>query len=285
MKLFFTSFPLPSYLSLFIICLMLVPETVQSSECGLKKSPVRGQNRIANGQEAEVNEWPWMAYLSLGARYCGGAVIGEEWIITAAHCLHGWGGNKKYIKIYLGEHDTNTDSETNKTKVYYVKYFKLHEKFNVDPIRNDIAVIKVTRSIDLDLHTPVCLPGKNEDFEGSTVTALGWGPVAFLSDVGYGRYVHTNQLQEAQLTIRDPSVCSKKFGSDFTTPSNLCFGGLGTSTCSGDRGGPVTVEDRESRHTLVGIVSFDEFQCGKGSLSTFASVSYYRDWIKEKTGI
>merc|ERR1711962_1408238 len=183
MKLFFTSLPLPSYLSLFIICLMLVPETVQSSECGLKKSPVRGQNRIANGQEAEVNEWPWMAYLGL---------VG--------------GNDKKYIKIYLGEHDTNTDSETNKTKVYYVKYFKLHEKFNVDPIRNDIAVIKVTRSIDLDLHTPVCLPGENEDFEGSTVTALGWGPVAFLSDVGYGRYVHTNQLQEAQLTIRDPSV-------------------------------------------------------------------------------
>jgi len=291
MKLFFTSFPLPSYLSLFIICLMLVPETVQSSECGLKKSPVRGQNRIANGQEAEVNEWPWMADLRSPrsnyhfSHFCGGAVIGEEWIITAAHCLVRTDGSLKYdlkdIKIYLGDHDIARQTETDKTEVYELKDYIVHEEYNGYDLSNDIAVVKVNRSIDLNLHTPVCLPGRNEDFVGSAVTALGWGGVT----INGNGYVYANRLQEAQLSIQDPSVCYNTF-SNFNSPSNLCSGGLGSSTCSGDSGGPITVEDREFRHTLIGIVSFGESKkCDKGKLSAFASVSYYRAWIKEKTGI
>jgi len=284
MKLFFTSFPLPSYLSLFIICLMLVPETVQSSECGLKNSPVRGQNRIYNGKEAEVNEWPWIASLGTSrSQFCGGAVIGEEWIITAAHCL--LGKKPENLKIYLGEHDTTTDSETDKTEVYDVKDFIVHEKFHVPPYRNDIAVVKVSRSIDLNQHTPVCLPGENENFEGSTVTALGWGGIS----INGIRYVYPNKLQEAQLSIRDPSFCYNKFlgfGVFFDSSSNLCSGGLGASTCNGDSGGPVTIEDRELRHKLIGIVSYGEpDKCDKDKLSALASVSYYRAWIKEKTGI
>merc|ERR1719516_644258 len=162
MKLFFTSLPLPSCLSLFIFCLMLVPETVQSLECGLKNSPVRGQNRIANGQEAEVNEWPWMAELRLprwNHHFYGGAVIGDEWIITAAHCLvedDGFQLKPENLKIYLGKHDITTNSETDKTEVYDVKYFFVHEKYaDNNVLSNDIAVIKVSRRINLYQHTPV----------------------------------------------------------------------------------------------------------------------------------
>jgi len=218
--------------------------------------------------------------------FCGGAVIGEEWIITAAHCLVRTDGSLNYdlkdIKIYLGDHDIARQTETNKTKAYEVKDYIVHENYN-DLYWNDIAVVKVSSNIDLNLHTPVCLPGENEDFKGSNVTALGWGSVAYNWWHGY---VNPTKLQEAQLSIRDPSFCHNMFGDYFRSPSKLCSGGLGTSTCPGDSGGPVTVEDRELRHKLIGIVSGGEInRCDKGRLAAFVSVSYYRAWIKEKTGI
>jgi len=54
----------------------------------------------------------------------------------------------------------------------------------------------------------------------------------------------------------------------------------------GDSGGPITVEDSEFRHKLIGIVNGGEAnRCDKYKLAVLTSVSYYRNWIKEKTGI
>merc|ERR1711962_1748849 len=132
MKLFFSSLRPLTFLSLFIFS--LVPETVQSSECGLKKSPTRGQTRISNGQEAKVNEWPWIVSLWkfwTFEHFCGGAVIGKRWIITAAHCLVISDASskrpkrkKEEIRIYLGDHDLKDASETDKVEFYKVDYFK-----------------------------------------------------------------------------------------------------------------------------------------------------------------
>merc|ERR1711973_153796 len=280
MKLFFSSLRPLTLLSLFIFS--LVPETVQSSVCGLKKSPMRGQNRIINGQEAKVNEWPWMAFLDLGNGYiCGGAVIGKKWIITAAHCLLKDDGSPKYdtedIKIYLGDHDLEDSSETDKVEVYKVDYYKAHEKYG--EYKNDIAVIKVSKSIDLSRHTPVCLPPRNRKFVGSQAMATGWGVKSYNGD----KPIYPDVLQEVSLTIRNSSFCGSHTQ---IWIGQLCAGGSGVGACRGDSGGPLTVEDRTGRHTLVGVNSFGlAKKCVAKKPSYFADVSYYRDWIKEKTGI
>merc|ERR1711973_980810 len=282
MKLFFSSLRPLTLLSLFIFS--LVPETVQSSVCGLKKSPMRGQNRIINGQEAKVNEWPWMAFLDLGNGYiCGGAVIGKKWIITAAHCLLKDDGSPKYdtedIKIYLGDHDLEDSSETDKVEVYKVDYYKAHEKYG--EYKNDIAVIKVSKSIDLSRHTPVCLPPRNRKFVGSQAMATGWGVESY-TDRGVAQY--SDVLQEVSLSIRNSSFCKiweRNFG-----PGQICAGGSGATICGRDGGGPLTVEGRTGRHTLVGVtIGTVQEPCDVNHPGYFVDVSYYRDWIKEKTGI
>ena len=250
-------------------------ETVQYIKCGVKKSGTRGQNRIINGQDAEANEWPWMASLqALKQHFCGGSVIGRRWIITAAHCLVRKDGSRlkpTSIAVTLGDHDDTEQSETDKTEVYDVDYYILHEKYRRRSITNDIAVIKVKKSIDLRLHTPVCLPRRNANFAYSKATAVGWG---------YDGRKNPARLQEGTLTIKAKSSCSRyRYG-------NFCAGGSGVGVCFGDSGGPLTVKNRQGRHILAGITSFGiTNDCNVYVPSYFADVSYYRDWIKKKTGI
>merc|ERR1712198_688558 len=138
MKLFFSSQQPLSYLFIFVfVSLTLVPETVQSIKCGVKKPGTRGQNRIINGHETEVNEWPWMASLRYSFRkrhFCGGSVIGRRWIITAAHCLVYKDGSVKRkakdITIYLGAHKRQPMGTEN-VEVHKVRKYIIHERYSI----------------------------------------------------------------------------------------------------------------------------------------------------------
>lgn len=245
--------------------------------------PGQGQDYgdyVINGQDAEENEWPWMAAVGGPDIGCGGSVIGSKWIITAAHCLvHADGSpmaNATDLKIILGNHYTNKPSD--KAEIYNVDYFIAHEDYIRYPCcSNDILVIKVSKSIDLSQYTPVCLPAMNEDFTGSQATATGWGVESYLED---GQEQNPDVLQEVSLTIKKPDAedCG------LMESGKLCVSGSDANVCNGDSGGPLTVE-RNGRHTLVGITSSGHEPCDENLPTHFANVSFYRDWIKRKTRI
>jgi hypothetical protein len=65
-----------------------------SSRTSQLKSSIENNGRIVGGVEALPNEFPWQAYLQVetvgnnGGYYsCGGSLIADKWILTAAHCL------------------------------------------------------------------------------------------------------------------------------------------------------------------------------------------------------
>merc|ERR1712227_194982 len=89
-------------------------------------------NRIVGGQETEVNEYPWQVGLvsSSGTRpWCGGTLISDRHVMTAAHCTAG--SSASSIKVLLGEHYTN-DGQYNRVALSAITDHPGYNSNNMD---------------------------------------------------------------------------------------------------------------------------------------------------------
>merc|ERR1712130_677053 len=78
-----------------------------AEECGLE-NPSGIEDRIVGGHEAAHHEWPWQVALFIDdAWFCGGSLISDEWVMTAAHCADG----ASYFDIMAGAHNVRASSE------------------------------------------------------------------------------------------------------------------------------------------------------------------------------
>ena len=75
--------------------------------CGIKR-----QGRIVGGSDvSDSDKYPWMVGLSRSGKfYCGGSLISNSWVLTAAHCMKG--ENVRNVKVVLGEYDVAVVGET-----------------------------------------------------------------------------------------------------------------------------------------------------------------------------
>ena len=121
---------------------------------------------VSNGDPARPNEFPWMVNVN---HKCGGSLISEEWVLTAAHCVFRKGGNM----VELGQHDKRTSAMRISTSRVII-----HRYFNRATLDNDIALLKLKNPVDLsnpDLGK-ICLPtNRAGTFAGSSATVAGWG--------------------------------------------------------------------------------------------------------------
>uniref|UniRef100_S4RE39 Peptidase S1 domain-containing protein n=1 Tax=Petromyzon marinus TaxID=7757 RepID=S4RE39_PETMA len=134
-----------------------------------------GRERIAGGTPAARGAWPWMAalYQLRGRPSCGGSLVGERWIVTAAHCLI----SVSVSVIVLCKHNTlrPTPGELDLKVANYV----VHPEFDAQTLRNDIAVLELERNVRVtDLIAPVCLPDDRVQTlttPGTMLAVTGWG--------------------------------------------------------------------------------------------------------------
>jgi len=248
--------------------------TASGCKCGVKRT-----SRIVGGTETEVNEYPWMAAIATTSEsfFCGGTLISSQWVLTAAHCMFKDNAGTQAqtageIRIVLGEHDIGSQLESQiPRKVVQVSQIINHPSYDASSSNNDIALIKLSEEVDLNVYTPACLPNTADNYEGQKAWVYGWGTTSFGGST-------SDKLLEVEVPVISNTVCSSAMSAGITD-AMLCAGGeLNKDGCQGDSGGPLTV-DVNNQHVLIGDVSFGN-GCGlAGQYGVYGDVAYFRSWI------
>ncbi|MBN3313548.1 TMPS9 protease, partial [Atractosteus spatula] len=247
------------------------------AECG----QARLNPRIVGGDSAPAGYWPWQASLQYyGFHFCGGSLINQQWVLTAAHCTYGI--SSMILQVYLGKESQEGSNPHQVSRG--VERIILHPNFDYMTLNNDIALLKLSSPVTFtDYIQPICLAANSSSFHtGTSCWVTGWGNIA------EGVSLPNNKtLQELQLPIIGKSQCgcisNLTFGVNFITDNMICAGVLDNrkSPCNGDSGGPLVCK-QGSAWVQAGIVSFG-YGCARPNIpGVYTRVSQYQDWINRQ---
>lgn len=151
-----------------------VTTTANPAGCGIKN-----ERRIVGGNEATPNEWPWAVFLIIqtnaGSSFCGGSVITNRAVLTAAHCVE---GSVRRVTVHFGCH-RSTRSDCDRIMTVSAPNVRRHPSYRNVASGRDVAVIRLPETLTFtNTIRPVCLPSTvNNNFADNSLWVAGWGRV------------------------------------------------------------------------------------------------------------
>ncbi|HET8821961.1 MAG TPA: trypsin-like serine protease [Thermoleophilaceae bacterium] len=254
------------------------------------------ETRIVGGTTAEPGEYPWQVTVlkKQGQSLyfiCGGTLIADQRVVTAAHCTS---GSAASLKVLVGTQQLSTGGS-----ILAVSSYADHPSYSSSTDRFDAAVLELATSGISAGGQTLSLIGE----EGSGDDAL-WAPGKLLAISGWGATSEggftSDQLREAQVPRVADSTCGQGdyYGSAFDPATMVCAGPAagGVDTCQGDSGGPLAASTQDplpasqnnpSQWRLAGITSWGEgcARAKKPGVYTRVAAPAIRDWILGTTPI
>ncbi|XP_046599054.1 transmembrane protease serine 9 [Neodiprion lecontei] len=229
-------------------------------------------SRIVGGSYTSIEQYPYQASLQRnGHHVCGGSIISNTWILTAAHCIRNY--SHTVFKVRTGS--SYYDSGGRLTSVACIL---VNENFDLITLDYDIAAVELTRPLAFNSHTlPIALATRAQVLRvGQVATVTGWGTTMSSGTL-------SRRLQKVDLPLIAWADCLKSYVEHPITERMLCAGHLhtgGQDACQGDSGGPIVLNGK-----LIGIVSWG-FGCALPSYpGVYTRVLYFRDWIEYNTNL
>ncbi|XP_071318516.1 serine protease 33 [Trachinotus anak] len=227
-----------------------------AQECG---RPPLMEDRIVGGVNAVDGAWPWQVDIQTVSQghICGGSIIAENWVLSAAHCFPNPSDVNSYI-IYAGRYQLNGLNQHQST--HGVRQVVIPSGYTEPHNGKDLALVQLSSPVTWSDHIrPICLPASGTLFPGGMLCSVtGWGNIRDdvpLSGVG--------TLQEVQVPIISQSSCQEMYQTNPTEKVDILYDMIcagyqegGKDSCQGDSGGPLVCKMVNGTWVQAGVVSF-----------------------------
>ncbi|OLY81156.1 Urokinase-type plasminogen activator [Smittium mucronatum] len=262
------------------------------SEDDFRDSGMRMYTKVINGKITGTNYYPFISQLFRtddgGSNFsfeCTGSLIGSQYVVTAAHCVHYSDRTimpAKAFGLMIGSAELATADDVqdfyNVTDIY------------VDGYRtesaNDIAILKLDREVLPTVATPVKIY-PYQVTSSLPVEVAGFG-ITKLDSTDLSQ-----ELMRALVSVSNSTQC-EDFNSSWDNNSGPLICSInenGNDSCKGDSGGPLVAKLNGER-TLVGITSWgvnmdftNPSQCGNNTISYYVRAANFAKWAASTMGV
>ncbi|KAG6801613.1 trypsin 5G1 [Apis mellifera caucasica] len=231
--------------------------------------------RIIGGETAAIEEYPFVVSLQNNGtffghqveHFCGGAIVGEKWIITSAQCAL----SVQQAKLFHVRAGTSRYYEGGDN--YGVQSVAIHPAFNAINYDYDVGLVELSDRITYDTtKQPIKLPKTHSMIDDdSLVLVLGWGASRLLGPV-------SNELLYTTMRKINNQDCEEASGGDLITNRMFCALSDTARPCVGDSGSPLIFHG-----ALFGITSWSR-SCEWQYPTVFTAIAEVKDWIANVTG-
>ncbi|MGQ0824273.1 MAG: trypsin-like serine protease [Actinomycetota bacterium] len=208
--------------------------------------------QIIGGDPVDPATAPWTAAIlaaetedAWAAQFCGGTVIDDEWVLTAAHCVSG--ESPATIEVAWGEVSLDAIGPEDRHAISQVV---VHPAFNAFKVTSDVALLRLatpdpTAPI-LPINTDSLVPAPGESMD-----TFGWGATGS----GYPDLLQGVTVEELAGAATECGL----YGAEYIAQHHVCAGALegGRDACQGDSGGPL-VATTPAGPVLAGVTSWGE---------------------------